>query len=442
MPQTSQVTDVIGTFKPVKVGDQTFSFTVSAGERRPTDGHGQLFKRTDIREGKPTPHILSIDFDDAGEILMTSESDETIQLYSVKDGRHDKSLLSKKYGVKLAQFTHTSSSIIYASTKTNDAIRYLATHDNSFIRYFEGHTAAVTCLSMHPGSDAFLSCSRDNTVRIWDVSDRRATGILQLHSPFLSAWDPSGTIFAVASPAAACIVLYDHRNFGRGPFATFDLVDAAVSLVSSGGASGGNSKVEVVQQVEKGWTKLAFANDGKHILVGTRGQGHFLLDAFDGTLRAYLRKPEGPHPPSGPSAATEPASSSKTAGAGSAVPSGPSNRLAAGETPPETAGASSSPMVETSGDCAFTPDGRFVVSGAGTATRRAGNVLVWDTLPAAAPAVPTSGTTATVAPKILDPTHVLEDPRREAAVLAVNPRFNFFATADQDLVFWTPDLAS
>lgn len=50
---------------------------------------------------------------------MTSESDETIQIYNVKDGLHNKALLSKKYGVKLAKFTHTSSSIIYASTKQN-----------------------------------------------------------------------------------------------------------------------------------------------------------------------------------------------------------------------------------------------------------------------------------------------------------------------------------
>lgn len=50
---------------------------------------------------------------------MTSSSDETIQIYNVREGRHDKSALSKKYGVKLAKFTHTKSSIIYASTKQN-----------------------------------------------------------------------------------------------------------------------------------------------------------------------------------------------------------------------------------------------------------------------------------------------------------------------------------
>ena len=63
--------------------------------------------------------MLSLDFDDPGELLMTSESDETIQIYNVKEGTHSKTLLSKKYGVKLAKFTHTSSSIIYASTKQN-----------------------------------------------------------------------------------------------------------------------------------------------------------------------------------------------------------------------------------------------------------------------------------------------------------------------------------
>lgn len=60
-----------------------------------------------------------MDYDDDGELLMVSASDETIQIYNVKEGRHDKSLLSKKYGVKLAKFTHTSSSIIFASTKQN-----------------------------------------------------------------------------------------------------------------------------------------------------------------------------------------------------------------------------------------------------------------------------------------------------------------------------------
>lgn len=59
---------------------------------------------------------------------MTSESDETIQIYNVREGRHDKTLLSKKYGVKLAKFTHASSSIVYASTKQNGRWALLPHH--------------------------------------------------------------------------------------------------------------------------------------------------------------------------------------------------------------------------------------------------------------------------------------------------------------------------
>jgi COMPASS component SWD2 len=58
---------------------------------------------------------------------MTTESDETLQLYSVREGRHDKTLVSKKYGVRLASFTHTSTSIVYTSTKVNRESLYDAT---------------------------------------------------------------------------------------------------------------------------------------------------------------------------------------------------------------------------------------------------------------------------------------------------------------------------
>jgi len=155
----------------------------------------------------------------------------------------------------------------------------------------------------------------------------------------------------------------------------FDIVDSCLSV----------DKNNLMQ----GWTKLEFSNDGKHILVGTRGNGHFLLDAFEGILKAYLRKLEG---------------------------SG--KRAAPGEGNVEAYRDPSS--FETSGDCCFSPDGRFVLSGAKN------NILIWDTLASA-------GET-----KILEPAHVLED-KREAAVVAFNPRFNFFATADQDLMFWMPD---
>ncbi|KAI0023254.1 WD repeat-containing protein [Xylariomycetidae sp. FL0641] len=351
MPATVAITDVIANFRPTK-----------------------LFTREDIKEGRPQSYVLSLDYDDPGELLMTSASDETIQIYKVREGRHEKQLLSKKYGVKLAKFTRHSSAIIYASTKQNDAIRYLTTHDNAFIRYFEGHEAAVTCINMHPGSDDFISCGKDDTVRLWNTNTRNATGIMDLKNPYLSAFDPSGQVFAVGSPTAGSILLYDHRNFDKAPFEVFDVVKA-----------GGLVDHECVME---GWTTLEFANDGRSVLLGTKGGGHFLLDSFSGALKAYLKKPEN----------------------------GRYSRLAAGEEPNEEDGR----VHEGSGDCCFTADGRYVLGGSKK------GVVVWDTL-----GHPNEQ-------KVLEPVHRLED-SREAAVVSWNPRFNFLATADKDVVFWVPD---
>lgn len=350
---TSAVSEVIANFRPTK-----------------------LFKRDESKEGKPPSYILSIDYDDPGELCMTSESDETIQIYNVKEGRHDKTLLSKKYGVKLARFTHASSSIIYASTKQNDAIRYLATHDNSFIRYFEGHEGPVTALTMHPGADNFISCGRDNTVRLWDMNTKFWTAQINLRTPYLAAYDPSGQVFAVASSSSGSILLYDHRNYVK-PFNVFDIVEKCHPVDT--------------HYTMQGWTKLEFSNDGKHILLGANGKGHFLLDAFTCELKAYLRKPDG---------------GTRRAAPGEANLRGPPS-----ENPTN---------MESSGECCFTPDGRYVLSGSKK------DVLVWDVL------------ATTNEKKALEPSYVLED-KKEAAVLAYNPRFNFFATADQQLEFWLPD---
>lgn len=345
---TTELSQILSTFKPTR-----------------------LFRRKDLRQDKPPPHVLSVDFNDPGELCMTSESDETIQLYNVREGRHDKSLHSKKYGVKLAKFTHSGTSIIYASTKQNDAIRYLETFDNSFIRYFEGHKDAVTNLEMHPGGDSFVSASRDNTVRLWDIRSKNAVGQLFLNTPYLLAWDPSGDVFAVGSPRSGSILLYDHKNYTKAPFATFDIVEACKDADPS--------------RLLQGWTKLEFSNDGKCILLGTDGAGHILLDAFDGKLKAFLRKPDLG-----------------------------TSRVAPGE-------GNGHGDVESSGDCCFTPDGRFVMG-----ANRGQNVSVWDV----------NGPVGDN--KRMEPTFTLED-KREAAVLAFNPRFNFFASADRDVVFWMPD---
>ncbi|KAG0648890.1 WD repeat-containing 82 [Hyphodiscus hymeniophilus] len=342
---------------------------------RPTK---KLFRR-EAEATRSSSSILSLDFDNEGGLLLTSESDNSMQIYNIKDGKHHKSLLSQKYGANHAMFAHATGTVIHSSTKINHTIRYLSMHDNSYLRYFEGHEQNVTCLSLHPGQDNFLSCSEDNTVQIWDASTKNAVGKLLLNSAYLAAWDPSGNVFAVASPAAQAILLYDFRNFDKEPFSTFDMLP--------------NSPDTLPNSPSKGWNKLEFSNDGKSILLGSTGRCHYLVDAFDGHLKAFLHRGD----------------------------KGVVRRLGAGDHNPDYVDSHSSDFLQPStGDCCFSPDGRYVLSGC-----RGKDILVWDTLAAAQD-------------KDLKPSHELEY-KGDSAVIAFNPRYNFFATGDKEVVFWVPD---
>lgn len=134
----------------------------------------------------------------------------------------------------------------------------------------------------------------------------------------------------------------------------------------------------------RAWNKLEFSNDGKHLLIGTDFHGHFLLDAFEGDLKAFLV--------------------GKTGVTGRAAPVSNTGK----------------PLGQ--GDVCFTPDGRYVIGGAGDQS----DTLVWDIFQ-----TPDSGQT-------LQPLTRLPH-RGKAAIVQLNPRYNMFASADKEIVFWLPD---
>jgi COMPASS component SWD2 len=158
-------------------------------------------------------------------------------------------------------------------------MRYVSTHDNSFLRYFKGHTDTVTSISLSPASDQFISCSKDNTVRLWNLQSNNYFGLLNLHAPHLAVYDPSATVIAVASPPTHSVLLYDVRNFDKPPFAAFDLLEASQRFL------GPSSTAE--------WTKIEFTNDGKSLVVSTTGSGHFVLDAFEGNVVHFCYRKAG-----------------------------------------------------------------------------------------------------------------------------------------------------
>lgn len=134
----------------------------------------------------------------------------------------------------------------------------------------------------------------------------------------------------------------------------------------------------------RAWTKLEFSNDGKSMLLGTDYHGHFLLDAFEGNVKSFLIGRSG--------------------STGRAAP------------------VSSSGKALGQGDTCFSQDGRYVLGGAGEQP----DILVWDSQEESDER------------GYLSPMTRLSSRGPRSVVVACNPRYNMFATADTKVTMWLP----
>lgn len=210
--------------------------------------------------------VTSLDFDDNGQFLISSLTNESIHLYDASKGKYSKPVFSKKYGCHLAKFTHTSKNCVYASTKEDNTIRYLSLTDNVYIRYFKGHKGLVNSLEVSPVQDVFVSASLDDSVKLWDIRTSNAQASVPSERPNYVAFDPSGLVVAIASESKERVELRDVKQFDSKPFESFSL--------------------------PKGFkfNKIEFSNDNKYILMSSTNGDHLILDAFYGHLICQLGK--------------------------------------------------------------------------------------------------------------------------------------------------------
>ena len=228
---------------------------------------------------------------------------------------------------------------------------------------------------MSPSTDDFVTCSLDNTVRLWDIRSPNMRGQLNITTPTFAVFDPSASVLAVASPATHAILLYDAKNFEKPPFASFDLLEYETRFNTAGRG--------------RNWSKIEFSNDGKSLLVATTGPGHFVLDAFDGQLKHFCARK-----------------------------SGRSERRAPGE-------SSSSSRPVGQGDVCFSPDGNYVVGGSGGDD----GLVAWDVSESA------SGETLMPSAEMGVPSQA----GGRCEVVGYNPKHNMLTTADREILLWLPD---
>lgn len=222
--------------------------------------------------------INSVDFSENGRLMVTGSEEEAITIYDLSSATQKKSVNSKKYGADLVRFTNSNDTkVLHASTKLDDTIRYLDLQDNRYIRYFRGHYSKVTSLNVNRKDSRFISCSRDQQARLWELQSPGCTGCVKVGgesnlynmSPH-ACFDTQGMAFAVTNSYQLSftkeIKLYDVRKYDKGPFITF--------------------KIPVENEKESRnfgkFTGVEFSPNCGFILATTDTGKIYLLDAFDG----------------------------------------------------------------------------------------------------------------------------------------------------------------
>ncbi|PWN24270.1 WD40 repeat-like protein [Microstroma glucosiphilum] len=351
----------------------------------------KIFKTAEYIQ--PSHSFTSLDFDDRGEMCVSSASDERIQLWNIRSGRHAKVLNSKKYGVNLARFTHSSSTVLYASTKTDDTIRYHSLHDNRYLQYFRGHKSRVCAIQMNPVNDTFLSAAVGDTIRLWDLRKADAIAQMPVQGHPTVAYDPSGEVFALGLSERMAVLLYARKEFTTAPFLVLEIEDDAYL-----------SRISMPPRPAN-ITSLVFspAAESGHLLVGTAGDQHYILDTWSNAYKWRLVGHQGLEGVS--------VSSGAQSGEGSA----------GGESPSEA----------TSGEeLCWSPDGNFVL--AGTAN---GEICVWK-IPSKEQA-PEPGAEIS-----LEPIARLKGHSGPVRTLAFSPRSAVLASGGSAASFWLPPAPS
>lgn len=209
--------------------------------------------------------VNCLDFDNTGELLVASHTDDTLHLYGVDTGELKKTVACKQHGTSLVRFTHHRHAVIVASTtlEEEECIRYLSFHDLTYLRFFKGHRTRVCSMVMNPLSDTFISGSEDGEVRLWDLRTPTCQAVLSLDTPLAHVdYDPQGLIFAAVGGSGEVNVV-DARFYQKGPF---DVFTAASSHLAAQKCSA---------------TGITFSPDGKHALMPTDGGEVLLLNAFE-----------------------------------------------------------------------------------------------------------------------------------------------------------------
>lgn len=155
-----------------------------------------------------TDRVTSVTFSPNGNMLVSGSWDKTIRFWNPNSGKFLRGTSTSR--VMHETFTSVvpadpdGDSYWFASGSLDDHVWLwygygLTSRSNSY--KLSGHTHDVSCVAFSADERTLASGSHDNTVKLWDISDRKSRATLKGHTNFVTsvAFSPNGRTLASGS---------------------------------------------------------------------------------------------------------------------------------------------------------------------------------------------------------------------------------------------------
>jgi len=246
---------------------------------------------------------------DGKHLFVATEKDSKVTLVdAIQTGNPiGKTYKCDREGISCLSATHNDYCVLTAGNKQT-TVQYWSLYDNKILRKFRGHTSNVYEINVCPTEDFFLTASRDQTVRLWNLQQAGCLAKMALPKEGVgvsaqprAVFDSTGMVFTIMAEMARgeghFFHLYDARNYQGGAFSELKLTSQAVNEAmvthrvpppppkTLGASSSPSSTLNI--------NKIGFNVSGNKILVHAEEGYAMVLDGYEGTVQRIFRSSKG-----------------------------------------------------------------------------------------------------------------------------------------------------